>query len=117
MVAVPWPLANTASNWAPLSPEPAVAVYVVDVAPPMGAHVSPASFERCHWTVGTGLPEAAAVNEYVAPAAAVTGVGWVVTSGGNVTDSVAAAVVAVPDPFVNTARNRVPSSPGAALAP
>ncbi len=63
--------------------------------------------ETCHWTVGVGVPEAAAVNVAVPPATTDCEEGWVVICGwvvAAVTVSVAALVVAPPALLVNTAR-------------
>jgi len=56
-------------------------------------------------------PVAAAVKVADEPAAAVCGVGCVVTVGGEFTVTVATLVVALPRPFVNTASYWVPLSP------
>ena len=80
---------------------------VVDVAPDTFAKAPP--FElTCHCTVGVGVPEAAAVNVAVAPAATVTFAGLVVIAGAVFTVSVAVMVVALPDAFVKTARYWLP---------
>ena len=51
----------------------------------------------CHCTVGAGAPEAAAVNEAVAPTFTVAFSGWVVKAGATpVTVSLAALDVAEP---------------------
>ena len=46
----------------------------------MSAKVVPSSSDRCHWTVGAGAPDPAAVNEYVDPVATVVGAGCAVTA-------------------------------------
>ena len=76
-----------------------VKLYVVEVAPLMLVNVVPPLLLTCHWTVGVGLPLAAAVNVTVLPAVTLWLVGLVVTTGAvraAVTVSVAAEVVAVP---------------------
>jgi hypothetical protein len=79
-VAVPATLVNTASYWSPLSPSEAAKEYVVEVAPAMGAQDDPLA-EANHCTLGAGDPEAATVNEAVAPAATVPDAGWVTMTG------------------------------------
>ena len=63
-------------------------------------HDVPPSAENCHWTVGVGDPDAAALNEAVDPAATVTLTGWLVIVGGALTGPVmvrvAALVLALP---------------------
>ena len=76
---------------------------VVDVAPAMFVNVTP-SVLTCHCTVGVGVPLAAAVNVAMAPLATLMLAGFVVITGAAVTVKVAAALVAEPDVFVNTAR-------------
>jgi hypothetical protein len=44
-------------------------------------HERPLLVEYCHCTVGVGVPDAAALNEAVDPAATVTLTGWLVTAG------------------------------------
>jgi hypothetical protein len=51
------------------------------VAPVTFAHVVPASVDTCHWTVGVGEPDAAALNEAVELAATLSLAGWVVIVG------------------------------------
>ena len=51
----PAALLNTAANSEPLSPTGAAKVYVVDVAPEIGAHVAP-SARISHWIIGVGDP-------------------------------------------------------------
>ena len=75
---------------------------VVLVAPGMFANGPPVL--TCHWTVGAGLPLAAAVKVAVPPSHTVWLAGLVVTLGAVLTVSVAAVVVAVPELLVNTAR-------------
>jgi hypothetical protein len=81
VVAVDDGLVNTARNEVPLSAVDAVAEYVVDVAPARSTQVAPPSVDCCHWTVGTGLPEAAAESVNGWPTAAEVGVGSEVTTG------------------------------------
>ena len=88
---------------------------MVLVAPTMSDQFAPPSVLTCHFTVGVGLPEAAAVNDAVTPSATVASDGCVVTDGGASTVSVAAADVAVPYVLVKTARYCLPSSPEAAV--
>ena len=70
----------------------------------MSVKVFPPSVLTSHWTVGAGLPTAAAVRDTCPPESATWLVGFVVTTGAVATVSVAAAVVAVPFELVNTAR-------------
>jgi hypothetical protein len=79
VVAVPAELVNTARYRLPLSPEAAVKVYVRLVAPVMLLKLPPT--ERCHRTVGVGLPDAAAVKLTEVPALTVWLDGLVVTIG------------------------------------
>src|SRR5258708_37278868 len=74
-------------------------------------NVAPPSVLTCHCTVGTGFPLAAATKVTFEPALIDWLTGFVVTDGAKFTVIVAAAVVAVPDPLVNTARNSVPFWP------
>jgi hypothetical protein len=60
-------LVNTARYWFPLSPEAAVKLKVVFVAPEISFQLVPPLVLTCHWTVGVGLPVAAAVKLAVAP--------------------------------------------------
>src|SRR5277367_2587724 len=71
---------------------------------------APPPVETCHWTVGAGLPVAAAVNVAVAPALAVALAGCVDTVGAKSTVNVAALVVTLPSVFVKTARYWLPFS-------
>ena len=73
------------------------------MAPAMLLQVAP-SVLTCHYTVGAGLPLAAAVKVAVWPALTVVLLGFLVTVGAYCTVSVAAVVVAEPAPFVKTAR-------------
>jgi len=57
----------------------------------------------CHCTVGLGDPDADAMNVAVLPAVTVAELGLVVIDGGTCTVSVAAALVADPATFMNTA--------------
>jgi hypothetical protein len=82
-----------------------VMLSVVDVAPAKFVNAPPLAL-TCHCTVGVGVPEAAAVNVAVAPAATVTFAGFVVIVGAvfpAVTVRVAAVVVALPDALLKTA--------------
>jgi hypothetical protein len=54
---------------------------VVPVAPVTVDHVDPPSVDSCHWTVGVGVPEAAALKLADCPAFTDWAVGWVVTTG------------------------------------
>ena len=49
----------------------------------------------CHWTVGVGVPEAAAVNVAVLPAVRVWLLGWVMIDGAVLDDAVRVTDVAV----------------------
>ena len=69
----------------------------------MSVNVTPPSVETCHWTVGAGLPVAAAVNEADCPVMTVTAVGFVPTTGRVSRVNVAADEVAAPAELVNTA--------------
>ena len=87
----------------------------MDVAPPMLLQVLPPSVETCHWTVGAGVPEAAALNVTVVPETTLWPPGCDVTEGGVDTVNTAAAEVAEPAEFVNTARYVLPLSPWVTL--
>src|SRR5688572_10234556 len=76
VVAEPAALVNTARYWAPAV---TTTSSVVPVAPTMSRH-GPACW-ICHWTVGVGVPDAAAVNDAVEPYAAVTDTGCCVIAG------------------------------------
>ena len=54
---------------------------VVFVFPDRSLQWAPASVLTCHWTVGVGLPLAAAVNDAFEPYVIDWGVGWVVIEG------------------------------------
>jgi len=80
-VALPAELLNTAWYRLPFSDKLAVNVSVVEVAPAISLKLTPPSVLACHWTVGGGVPVAAAVNEAVCPAVIVRLDGDVVTAG------------------------------------
>jgi hypothetical protein len=89
--------------------------YTPTVAPATFDQVAPRSRLICHCTVGTGEPDAVAVNVTASPAATVAFWGSAVSVGAvvvAVTASTASAVVALPALLVNTARKRLPSSAG-----
>ena len=92
----------------PFCPAKAVKLRVVEVAPATFWNVAPPSVLCCHWTVGVGLPLAAAANDAFEPADTLWLVGFVVTLGAKFTVIVAAVVVADPLALVKTARNFVP---------
>ena len=81
VVAEPSELVNTARNSSPESARAAVPVSVVAVAPEMFVNVEPPSVDTCHCTVGFGVPEPAAVNEYGCAAGTVVSCGCWVTCG------------------------------------
>src|SRR5262249_50445674 len=72
---------NTARNFLPLSPGVGMKVNVGDVAAPMSVNVAPPSELLCHWTVGSGMPVAAATNVAGWPAATVKSIGCNVIDG------------------------------------
>jgi len=81
---------------------------VVETAPPTFVNELPPLVETCHWTVGVGDPDAEALNDAGDPEATDSLVGEDVMEGALVdtvvvTVNVAAAVVAWPTEFVNTA--------------
>jgi hypothetical protein len=76
----------------------------------MSAKLAPLLVDFCHWTVGVGLPLAAAVNVAVPPTELVCETGSVVVVGPNVTVIVAADVGVDPSELVNTARYCTASS-------
>src|SRR6266496_3664183 len=80
-VALPAELLNTAWYRLPFCDKLAVNVSVVEVAPAISLKLRPPSVLTCHWTVGGGVPVAAAVNEAVCPAVIVRLDGDVVTAG------------------------------------
>ena len=109
VVAVPAEFANTARYRLPFCDKVVVKLRVVEVAPETLLNVTPPSVLTCHCTVGVGEPVAVAVKVAVCPAVTVWFVGCVLIAGGVAfTVSVAAAVVAAPAEFVNTARYRFP---------
>ena len=69
----------------------------------MAANEVPPFVLTCHWTVGVGLPPAAAVNVTVCPDGMLWLMGFVVTVGDVNTVNVAGVVVAWPCEFVKTA--------------
>src|SRR5712691_5646823 len=79
-VALPAELLNTAWYKLPFCDKLAVNVSVVRVAPAILLKLTPPSVLTCHWTVGAGVPVAAAVNEAVCPAVIVRLDGDVVTA-------------------------------------
>ena len=81
VVEEPWLLVKTARNCQPFCDATVLKVRVVLVAPAMFAKVAPPLLESCHWTVGVGLPVAAAVKLTLWPAVTVWSVGFVVTVG------------------------------------
>ena len=112
LVALPKLFEKNARNCLPLSAFAVVIVYVPEVAPLMLFQVVPESVLTCHWTVGVGFPEAAAVKVAVAPDTTVALTGWVEMLGDAAvdTDSLAELVVNVPTEFVISALNLEPSS-------
>ena len=111
-VAVPTELVNTASYLLPdcaaVAPATVSVPLVLPASVVSGLYVVPPSVDTNHWTVGVGLPEAAAVNVALAPTATLAFAGCVETVGAKSTVSVAAVVVAVPAELVNTARYWLP---------
>src|SRR5665213_4208962 len=82
VVAVPPVFVKTASYSFPLcSGVGAGTTKVSETASATGFQVAPPSVDTCHWTVGTGLPEAAAVKVASWPAVTLWLVGAVVTTG------------------------------------
>jgi hypothetical protein len=68
LVAVPRLLVNTARYRVPvLAVVRAPVVYVVDVAPLMLTKLLLPGSAFCHWMLGAGFPNAAALNDAVAP--------------------------------------------------
>ncbi len=113
VVAEPFELVNTARYLLPVWVAVVTKLSVVEVAPATFVKVVPPLVLTCHWTVGVGLPLAAAVNVAVCPALTLWIAGLVVIAGAaNAGDtvSVAAVVVAEPCEFVKTARNLLPVS-------
>jgi hypothetical protein len=111
VVAEPTEFVNTARYWVPFwAAVTALTVSVAEVAPLMFVNVELPLGADCHWTVGVGVPEAAAVNVALPPAVTVWLVGCVVIAGATSTVSVAAVVVADPCELVNTARYSLPFS-------
>jgi hypothetical protein len=81
-------------------------VSVVEVPPDTGEKLEPPLIKTIHWTLGVGLPDAAALKLALDPAFTLTLDGLVVTTGALgavVTVKVAALVVADPGELVNTA--------------
>ncbi len=81
VVPVPSELEKTARNWYPSWEPVAAKERVVEVAPARSEKVAPPLVLCCHWTVGVGLPDAAAVNCAVAPALTETFAGFWVIAG------------------------------------
>ncbi len=106
LVTVPTALVNTARNLTPLSEllSP-LRLSLSEVAPLRLVYVAPSFVERCHCTVGAGLPEAFASIVVCAPSSTYLLSGCWVTAGLTSTVSVAALLVATPFGFVNVARN------------
>src|SRR5579871_3026537 len=91
----------------------------------MFVHVEPLLVLSCHWTVGVGVPDAAAVNVAVWPAATVWLVGWVVMAGAtlpveppvNVHDWMFCTAVRPPVPPVKPTNAVLPPTMPAMLTP
>jgi len=81
VVAVPHELVKTARYLLPFCEAAAVKVNVVLVAPETLEKVLPPLVLTCHWTVGAGLPLAAAVKLTLLPLQTVWFVGFVVMAG------------------------------------
>src|SRR5690242_10973455 len=78
-VALPTEWVKTARYWLPFREAELVKESVAEVAPAMSVKLLPLSVLTCHWTVGVGLPLAAAVKVTVCPAGTAWLTGWVVT--------------------------------------
>ncbi len=90
--------------WAVVTP---ARVSVSELASGMSVKLVPPLVDSCHCTAGVGVPDAAAVNVTLAPSVTDRSAGWVVIWGAItvvLTVNVAAVEVALPPPFVNTAR-------------
>src|SRR5262245_29960941 len=83
VVALPAPLVKTASNSSPFWLARAVRVSVLVLARGTLWKVWPPSWLTRQWTLGAGVPVAAAVNVTTVPALTVALVGFVVTVGGD----------------------------------
>ena len=79
-------------------------VSLVEVAPEIFEYDARLFVLTCHWTVGVGVPLAAAVKLTEAPALTAWLLGLVVTTGAVSTVKLAAVVVAVPTLLAKTAR-------------
>ena len=82
----------------------------------MVVKVVPPSVETCHWTVGVGVPVAAAVKLADWPCTTATSAGEAVTVGGESTVRVAADVVTDPMELATTARYSFPLSPAVVVS-
>jgi hypothetical protein len=67
VVAIPATLVNTAWYLFPFCPAVVANVSVVEIAPATLLNVAPPEALTCHWTVGIGLPLAAAVKLTLLP--------------------------------------------------
>src|SRR5258708_981923 len=112
VVTLPTLLVNTASYLLPfIAAVTLLSASVADVAPLMSGKEPPPLVLTFDWTVGVGLPLAAAVKLALAPALAVWLLGCVMTTGAVLTVSVAALVVTLPTLLVNTASYSLPFMP------
>ena len=82
VVMLPTELVKSARYCLPVSANAVVKEYGADVAPEMSVHDVP-SVLTCHFTVGVGVPMAAAVNVAVVPFTAVVLEGLVCNRGGS----------------------------------
>lgn len=77
----------------------------------MAFHVLPPSVERCHCSVGVGVPLAATVKAAALPVATDWFVGWIViaaAAGAAATVSSTAALLTLPALLLTTTRKRWP---------
>src|SRR5947209_3739728 len=76
VVVDPAPLVKTARYRFPSWLSVVAKLRVVEVAPEKLLKLAPPSVLTCHWTVGAGVPLAAALKVAVPPAQSVAALGW-----------------------------------------
>jgi hypothetical protein len=113
--SLPHSVVKTARYWLPLCDETAVKLSVVPVSPERSLQFDPLLVLTCHWTVGVGVPLAAAVNVAVAPEQTVVFDGLVVMLNPLLIVNVAAVVVLLPQLWAKTALYWLPLSAAAAV--
>src|SRR5262245_45739298 len=87
-----------------------VTVSKFEVAPLRMLNVVPPSVLTSHWSVGAGVPLAAARKVAELPAVTVWLVGWIVKTGELLTVRAAGLLMALPDALLKTASYSLPLS-------